>query len=94
MGQKVAELLVCRPGVVNWLMPRCRAAGLQCDQKVNKKLGLFCGKRSIEITAAVTCFGKRTPQTLLRRQKIPSAFALRNLREEPDVFRAISQRRS
>ena len=41
------------PSVANWLMPQSRAAGLQYDQKVNNKLGLFCGKQSIKITTAV-----------------------------------------
>jgi len=36
------------PSVANWLMPQCRTAGLQCDQKANKELG---PKRSIKTTA-------------------------------------------
>jgi len=32
------------PNVANWRMPQCRAAGPQCDQKVNKELGCILWK--------------------------------------------------
>ena len=42
------------PSVVNWRMPQCRAAGPQCDQKVNKELGCILWKAVYhETTTAV-----------------------------------------
>jgi len=62
------------PSVAKWLMPRSRAAGLQYDQKVNNKLGLFCGKRSIEITTAGIRAPSRSddPKSIIVSGTLPS----------------------